>query len=960
MKSFLIGTCFVCGWLALNSLPTLAAGPPTITRLPVRGLQLDKPQKFVVEGTELIGNPRLLLNVEIQSQKLLPTSTPTKAEFEVLLAPPGAPSGIQLLRVVTDQGVSNALPLGIDVLPQLPFAPEIGALPAALHGILSGNQVLHTAFTGKQGQTVTVEVEAKRFGANCNPALRLLNDRRTQIAFNQGRATLGGDARLSVKLPADGRYTIELSDAAYQAAANSAFRLTIGAFDDADTCFPLAIQQGTSGSLRGVRTTSDLTDLPVTADKVFGMQPVDGLRAFVGFRPGFLASDFREVVASAEDEPAGAAPLGISGIVAAGKEQRHKVGVQPGQKYRVELYGQRIGSALDGVVIVRNDKGQQLAQGDDQPNTTDPGFDWTAPAGVQQAVFAVKDLAGRGGDDFFYRLVVRPANAPDFTLTAAEDRLQIPRAGTGVFKIDVTRQNYTGPIKLTFVGLPADIKPSQDMIPAGATQALIGFAGTAEQTSAGIISITGQSTAGDTLTRPVLTPETPTSQAQPWLRREIGFATIGKPALTADWDFAVANPVLPLGGKLSAHGIIRRSEQATGPVRLVLVTSQTVPAKPAKPAPKPAKKPAKNPPPAAKPEDDLDRALRLTELVTIPAGESAAPVYLAVPGDLPPLDYDVVLRAELLSADGKNVIATAHSPVRRLAVQGGIEIKLTGVNKIEARAGVGPTGKLIGKVVRSSWFQGPVKLQLEGLPDNSYANTVEIPANQTDFEYPVTLSFGTPAGELKSARLLGLGQPDADDPSNLIRSNELSVVLQVFPGEKPQGEKLLEIFEDRAEFVAALGSGGGQISLINDDKYKGTAAVKVTPDQRFNEKLPGLGVKIREKPNAGEYRYLRFAWKKKGGTQICLQLNHDGAWGPTETATGKFRYHAGQGECFGGSLSVNDKLPGDWVVVTRDLFADFGEFTLTGLALSPVDGDYALFDHLYLGRDVADLDTVKP
>ena len=48
------------------------------------------------------------------------------------------------------------------------------------------------------------------------------------------------------------------------------------------------------------------------------------------------------------------------------------------------------------------------------------------------------------------------------------------------------------------------------------------------------------------------------------------------------------------------------------------------------------------------------------------------------------------------------------------------------------------------------------------------------------------------------------------------------------------------------------------------------------------------------------------------------------------------------------------------MVVTRDLFADFGAFTLTGLALSPMDGDFALFDHIYLGRSVRDFELATP
>src|SRR5438270_7889531 len=133
------------------------------------------------------------------------------------------------------------------------------------------------------------------------------------------------------------------------------------------------------------------------------------------------------------------------------------------------------------------------------------------------------------------------------------------------------------------------------------------------------------------------------------------------------------------------------------------------------------------------------------------------------------------------------------------------------------------------------------------------------------------------------------------------------------------------IFEDQDQFVANLLEGAGTATLDFSDKYSGKSSVKVTPDQRFNERLPGLKIRIRQNPGLGEYRFLRFAWKKKGGQTICLQLNHDGNWGPTPEAPGKFRYHAGPvPEPFGASVVVNDKLPGDWVVVTRDLFGDFG------------------------------------
>ncbi len=174
------------------------------------------------------------------------------------------------------------------------------------------------------------------------------------------------------------------------------------------------------------------------------------------------------------------------------------------------------------------------------------------------------------------------------------------------------------------------------------------------------------------------------------------------------------------------------------------------------------------------------------------------------------------------------------------------------------------------------------------------------------------------------------------------------------PAEQP-----LAVFEDQPEFIANLNQGAGTATLASDDKFSGTASVKITPEQRYNPALPGLGMKIRQNPGPGEFRYFQFAWKKQGGQRICVQLNHDGQWGPVPSTNPlKFRYDAGPapGDAFGGAMRLDGNLPAEWGVITRDLYADFGEFTLTGLALAPVDGDFALFDHIYLGRTPRDFD----
>ncbi|HKD35480.1 MAG TPA: hypothetical protein VKB78_01730, partial [Pirellulales bacterium] len=338
----------------------------------------------------------------------------------------------------------------------------------------------------------------------------------------------------------------------------------------------------------------------------------------------------------------------------------------------------------------------------------------------------------------------------------------------------------------------------------------------------------------------------------PWLRSEVAVAQLASPSFGLAWADESAEPTIKTGGKAPLAVKLTRSNGAMTPVRLSLVTSQPMPKKRVK---------VNN---QDQDQDDPDRALRLEGSPIIAADKSDATVQIIVPRDLPSAEYDLAVRGELLSADGKTTLVETYTPVLRVKA-------------------VSPP---------------PEKMPVAKVPNGK-----------------------APSG------------PDAP----------------------------LAIFEDQPEIVGDLNQGGGQISLISDDKFSGKSAVKVTPDQRYNPSLPGLGVKIREKPGPGEYRFVSFAWKKKGGTQICFQLNHDGNWGPTDgNQAHKFRYHAGPGpECFGASLAVDSKLPEGWTLVTRDLYADFGEFTFTGIALSPIDGEYALFDHIYLARQAADLEKVK-
>lgn len=174
----------------------------------------------------------------------------------------------------------------------------------------------------------------------------------------------------------------------------------------------------------------------------------------------------------------------------------------------------------------------------------------------------------------------------------------------------------------------------------------------------------------------------------------------------------------------------------------------------------------------------------------------------------------------------------------------------------------------------------------------------------------------------------------------------------------PSKAAVIELLEDDAGRLARSLNPGqdltnlGRAGAWGDDCFSGGCCLKVAGFQRFREYLPGWQYPVVEKPKEGQYRYVRFAWKKPEGAGVMVQVCAGGAhWG---------RYYAGQNAVgYYPSIAVAPQPPRDWEVVTRDLFADFGgqPFTLTGFAFTSMDGA-ALYDHIYLGRTVEDLDKV--
>lgn len=194
-------------------------------------------------------------------------------------------------------------------------------------------------------------------------------------------------------------------------------------------------------------------------------------------------------------------------------------------------------------------------------------------------------------------------------------------------------------------------------------------------------------------------------------------------------------------------------------------------------------------------------------------------------------------------------------------------------------------------------------------------------------------------------------------PKQKLADKEIATLTEWVKAGARWPEPVVVLFEDEPQFLAALTSGNGKGRIVTDNTYSGTAALGMTPLQRDNPKIPHWSFPIREKPGAGEFRYLRLAWKKRGEGSVMLEIAQNGNWPDAKVAKG--RYVAGPNTTGWAAISVGEKAPADWTVMTFDLWKDMGEFSFTGCAPTCDRAEEAFFDAMILGPTIESLDAYR-
>ena len=812
-----------CAWPAL-----VLAAPPTISKLSVRGLQVDGTTRVVVNGANLLPSPRLVAGVPVAGQKVVGTPTANVVMFDVTLDGSVVP-GVYHLRVLSGQGISKPKVITVDHLPQRVFSADTrtDVLPVALHGQLSGSQVGSAQFVGKSGQRISIDLMARRLGSTLRPVLHLLGPDRRRLKLGMPRLDLAGDARITLTVPRDGLYTIQCHDLQYAVGNPGNFRLSIGSFDVADLAYPAAVTRGQVREVlllgNGDRETAVRVKVPKMAH---GLTPIEwGAKTMpLGLRPRVEVSRWPELVEPSSPAKPGVArelpsiPSAANGrLVGPGEVDSWKVPVKQGEKLRFEVFADRLGTPLDSVLELKKPGGAVLAANDDAARS-DSRLDYTVPAKLSHVVATISDRHGRGGRRFLYRLVVTRTTDPapaDFDLVVDNNSFNVLPDGRHVFRVDVVRRGYAGEIRLEVLGAPSHFKLLTPSIPAGAPGALVTLVSSA--TDAGLalddFSLVGVSTVeGTSIRRPVRVGAHPLANSQPWLRDDLAIGrVVVKSPVVAIGVQPVPSLALWQGQEIVLPVRLTRDSEAVGPVRLSLVTSQKIPLVKGKPNAAAAIRgtaatvdiPVPAAVTAARAAVNKSRAtLAALEKKAAAAGDSLkdqltkarsardatvktlqdavaawsrdATYRVTVPPGLPLSGYDLSVVAELRTTDNKTALARSFSPVLRLASKRSLEIspRLEPVVRATRTPKVDVTVRLRGEIVRHGGFGGDITVSVAGVPKGLPVPKVTVKPGQARFELPLKIPAKFTATRFANLSLVVTGPPNPKTPKVLVTAQQ--------------------------------------------------------------------------------------------------------------------------------------------------------------------------------------------
>lgn len=389
-----------------------------------------------------------------------------------------AEPGLRDLRLQAEKGVSNKLPFEVGQYPDfresgvsaLEKPNPVSALPATLCGQIMPGERDFFSFRIEKGCTFVAAAKARAFVpyiADAVPGwfqavISLRNSKGQEVAFSDDFRN-GVDPVIITKIPETDTYTLMIHDAVFRGREDFNYRIEVGEIPYISFIFPAIGVSGKPNSvhINGVNIAKNTIKFkPAFEGK--GVFSTRGNGGFLTNQVPFLSYSRSEKVVSLHPEN----ELGLNEVIFDSLTSKfapkvYYFDLQKNEQLAVDVTARKLGSLLDGVLTLYNEKGRKVAEVDDKDDEmeglltyhADPSLTYKATE-TGRYKLELRDVLQGSGKEYYYALE-RKERFGTFGVFVSPANFTIPQGGTGSFLIDVVssdKKNYR--LDLELKGLP--------------------------------------------------------------------------------------------------------------------------------------------------------------------------------------------------------------------------------------------------------------------------------------------------------------------------------------------------------------------------------------------------------------------------------------------------------------------------------------------------------------------------
>jgi hypothetical protein len=466
------------------------AAYPTFTTTKPNGGQRGTEVKLTVTGAQLEDFESMIFFSPGFTQKSVDKVEKNKVELTIAIAP-DVPPGNHLMRIRTRSGMSHARQFFVGIFPNVEEkepnsdfdTPQVIQLNQTIEGVVQNEDVDYYRVSLKKGQRLSVEVDGLRLGYTVfDPFLAIIDKDRFEKVISDDTILHRQDGYCSYVAEADGDYTVMIRESSYRGGGTSYYRLHVGSFRRPDVVYPAGGKIGSKMKVRFIEHDSSFEEevqLPAEVDPDFmlfskSQEPAPSGNPFrlVSY-DNVLEVEPNETQAQAT--PAATSPIALNGIIEKpGDVDFFKVPLKKGMTLEVQGFAQSVGSPLDSVVNIYNEKGGKLNGNDDGGGRRrlDSKFKIAIPADGDYFV-RVTDHLDRGGPTYVYRLELIAAEpevffaSPQYSVNDNNYRqfIAVPKGGRYATLVNISRNNVAGDFKFEVQNMPQGVKLLTELAP---------------------------------------------------------------------------------------------------------------------------------------------------------------------------------------------------------------------------------------------------------------------------------------------------------------------------------------------------------------------------------------------------------------------------------------------------------------------------------------------------------------